>query len=85
MDGKESLPYLGEAKWSHKRMVKGAGSRLLDSAPSRAIYGTPSFQAAFRDGWSAGRIASHADLLTGIEVTRPESSEKKIPDHDTCP
>lgn len=22
MDGKESLPYLGEAKWSHKRMVK---------------------------------------------------------------
>ena len=44
MDGKESLPYLGEAKWSHKRMVKGAGSRLLDSAPSRAIYGTLHFR-----------------------------------------
>lgn len=42
------------------------------------------FHAALRVGWAtAGRMASQADWLIGIEVTRPESREKKIPDHDT--
>lgn len=64
-----------------------SSARTMDSpAPYLILVGRlpNTFHAALRVGWAtAGRMASQADWLIGIEVTRPESREKKIPDHDT--